>query len=136
MGWQVRKRGDQPVATFTVRGTSGEDDPYNGSSSINDGAWHHFAATWDGVAGMRKLYVDGKLNSVVPHDAGPMGLAKANYLTLGGRSGAGSSSPGNTFYGQLYDVQIYGVALSGSAVQSLFTDEHQRRRGLCRQLGH
>jgi hypothetical protein len=121
VGWQVRKRGGDPVATFTVRSTAGEDDPYNGSTLINDGAWHHFAATWDGVAGVRKLYVDGKLNIVVPHDAGPMGLATANYLTLGGRTGTGSSSPGNTFVGQLYDVQIYGVALSGSTVQSLFT---------------
>ncbi len=120
-GWQVRRRGDQPVATFTIRSTSGEDDPFNGSTLINDGAWHHFAATWDGVAGVRKLYVDGKLNSVVPHDFGPMGLAKVNYLTLGGRCDAGSSTPGATLGGQLYDVRIYGVALSGSAVQSLLT---------------
>jgi hypothetical protein len=121
VGWQVRKRGGEPVATFTVRSTAGEDDQYNGSTLINDGAWHHFAATWDSATGVRKLYVDGKLNIVVPHDVGPMGLAKANYLTLGGRSGAGSSSPGNTFSGLLYDVQIYGVALSGSAVKGLFT---------------
>ena len=121
VGWQVRKRSDQAVATFTVRGTAGEDDPFNGSTLIDDGAWHQFAATWDGVAGVRKLYVDGKLNIVVPHDGGPMGLAKANYLTLGGRCGANSSTPGNPFAGSLYDVQIYGVALNGSAVQSLFT---------------
>jgi hypothetical protein len=75
VGWQVRKRGGEPVATFTVRSTAGEDDPYNGSTLINDGAWHHFAATWDSATGVRKLYVDGKLNIVVPHDVGPMGLA-------------------------------------------------------------
>jgi hypothetical protein len=119
--WQVRKHYNQPAGTFTLRGTGGEDDPFNGSTLINDGAWHHFAATWDGVAGVRKLYVDGKLNNVVPHDSGPMSLAKVNYLTLGGRCGDNSSTPGNTFSGQLYDVQIYGVALNGSAVQSIFT---------------
>ena len=119
-GWQVRKRTTAPVATFTVRGTGGEDDPFDGSTLIDDGVWHHFAATWDGVTGTRKLYVDGRLNNLVGHDLGPMGLARVNYLTLGGRCDAGSSNPGNTFSGQLYDVQIYGVALSGSAVQSLY----------------
>lgn len=121
IGWQVRKRGGDPVSTFTVRGTRGEDDPFHGSTLIEDGGWHHFAATWDGVNGVRKLYVDGKLNVMVPHDFGPMGLATANYLTLGGRTGAGSSSPGNIFWGNLFDVQIYAKALDGSAVQSLFT---------------
>ena len=121
VGWQVRKRGDQPVGTFTLRGTAGEDDPYSGSTLIDDGAWHHFAATWDGVTGVRKLYVDGKLNNMVPHDVGPMGLAMASYLTLGGRTDANSSSPGNLFSGQFYDVQVFGVALSGSAVRNLFT---------------
>ncbi len=120
-GWQVRKRGNQPVGTFTLRGTSGEDDPYNGSTLINDVMWHHFVATWDGVTGVRRLYVDGKLNILVPHDVGPMGLATANYLTLGGRTAAGSSTPGNLFNGQLFDVRIYGVPLTGSDVQRLFT---------------
>lgn len=120
-GWQVRKRGNSSVSTFTVRGTSGEDDPFDGSTLIDDGAWHHFAATWDGVAGVRKFYVDGKLNSMVGHDFGPMGLATVNYLTLGGRTGAGSVDPGNTFFGQIFDVQIYGTALNGSAVQNIFT---------------
>jgi len=120
-GWQVRKRGGDPVAVFTLRSTGGEDDPYSGSTLIDDGVWHHFAATWDGVAGVRKLYVDGKLNNLVPNDAGPIGSASVCYLTLGGRSGAGSLSPGNVLGGQLYDVQIYGMAVSGSTVQSLFT---------------
>ncbi|HWQ91096.1 MAG TPA: LamG-like jellyroll fold domain-containing protein, partial [Clostridia bacterium] len=120
-GWQVRRRHTSPVATFTLRGTPSEDDPYNASTFIDDFNWHHFAAVWDGVAGTRKLYVDGKLNVVLSHDFGPMGLAKASYLCLGGRVGAGSMTPGNTFLGQLYDVRIYGLPLSGSAVQSLFT---------------
>jgi hypothetical protein len=120
-GWQVRRRGDSPVATFTIRSTSAEDDPFNGSTFIDDGAWHHFAATWDGVSGIRKLYVDGKLDVMLAHDNGPMGLANANYLSLGGRAGTGSSTPGNTLAGQLFDVRIYGTALSGSTVQGIFT---------------
>jgi hypothetical protein len=119
-GWQVRRRTDSPVATFTLRGTPGEDDPYQGSTFVDDGAWHHFAATWDGASGVRKLYVDGKLNVMVPHDRGPMSLAKGNYLTLGGRTDAGSTTPGNVLQGQLYDVRVYGTALSGSAVQGIF----------------
>ena len=121
-GWQVRRRGGDPIGVFTLRSTGGEDDPYTGSTRIDDFAWHHFAATWDGVTGTRKLYVDGKLNNLVPHDSGPMGLANVNYLTLGGRCDAGSASPGNLFVGQLFDVQVYGVALNGSAVQSIFAN--------------
>ena len=98
-GWQVRRRGNSPVATFTLRGTRGEDDPFNSPTLIDDGAWHHFAATWDGISGTRKLYVDGKLSSTVPNDSGSMGLASANYLCLGGRVNAGSASPGITFSG-------------------------------------
>ncbi|HOX04654.1 MAG TPA: LamG domain-containing protein [Candidatus Paceibacterota bacterium] len=119
-GWQVRRRTTHPAATFTIRGTGADDNPYSGAVRIDDGAWHHYAATWDGIAGVRRLYVDGKLNIDLANDAGPMGLADANYLTLGGRAGIGSSIPGNTLDGFLYDVQIYGIALEGSAVQSLY----------------
>jgi hypothetical protein len=119
-GWQVRRRGGDRISTFTVRGTGGEDDPFNGSTYIDDGNWHQFTATWDGAAGVRKLYVDGQLNNFVGRDVGPMGIPNASYLTLGGRCDPNATSPGNLFFGQLYDVRVYGTALNGSTVQRLF----------------
>jgi hypothetical protein len=46
-GYQVRRHGSDNYATFTLRGSSGEDDPWGGTvdSRISGGSsWHHYAA--------------------------------------------------------------------------------------------
>ena len=63
VGWQLRRRGGTNFLTFTVRGTSGTDDP-TGSTSIPDllGEWILIQAVYDAEAATRTLYVNGAVD--------------------------------------------------------------------------
>jgi hypothetical protein len=117
-GYQVARSGSDNFATFTQTGTSGIDSPA-GTLNVNDSAWHHYAAVWDGIAGTRQLYVDGTLDPGVnlTDDYGPsVNIASFEYLTFGARDlgGVGSFTPC-----LLNDVRVYRVALSQAEVLAL-----------------
>jgi hypothetical protein len=121
IGWQVRRHGGDNFETFTIRGAAlGNDDPL-GSIAINDGQWHHFAAVWDGITGMRKCYIDGVLDPKINlvGDYGPMSLAPDHHVGIGARE---SGTPGGFetwFAGKLADVRIYNYPLTSAEVTSL-----------------
>lgn len=127
-GWKVRAHGTDNVPTFTMRmtGDYNNDDPF-GSPTLLTGlgaGWHHCTATWDGVAGVRKLYVDGKLSVTEVNDNGPIGLAKVNFLTIGGIDNNDNTLVpvfGNFLTGEMYDVRMYNYALSASDVLNVLT---------------
>ena len=58
-GYQVRANGGGPSASFTLRSSSGDDDPTGTTTDFNDGRWHHLAAVYDPANLQRRLYVDG-----------------------------------------------------------------------------
>lgn len=112
--------GTIPVG-FTLRNTSGADD-VSGNINKNDGQWHHYAATWDGLFGVRRLYVDGVISLEIGNDFGPMGLASQYALLLGGKNNpatAGVIQGDSNIRGSLYDVRYYNYALDGSEVTQL-----------------
>ncbi|MCX6927712.1 MAG: LamG domain-containing protein [Verrucomicrobia bacterium] len=118
-GYQVARCGAGNFATFTQTGTPGIDSPAGTMLNVNDNAWHHYAAVWDGIAGTRQLYVDGTLDPGVnlTGDYGPSSnIASFEYLVLGGRDlgGLGSYTPC-----LLNDVRIYRIALSQTEVLAL-----------------
>jgi hypothetical protein len=129
-GWKVRAHGTDNCPCFTTRqtGSFGNlDEPFNSSTRL-DGAygnsWHHYTATYDSLSGVRKLYVDGKLDaSVLGNDFGPYGLAKSDYLTIGGLdndvNGTTGPSFGNFLIGRMFDVRMYNYALDASEAQAL-----------------
>ncbi|MDB6019205.1 MAG: Chitinase [Pedosphaera sp.] len=98
--------------TFTVRGTS-VDDPLP-SIEGDASAWHHYAATYDGVAGVRTLYIDSVVALRLTNDFGPMVTADGSHLVLGGQDLA--SGYGHYFAGYLYDVRMYGYAISPAEI--------------------
>ncbi len=122
IGWQVRRGGGLTEA-FTLRGTGSGNEDGVGSVAINDGAWHHFAAVWDGYAGTRKCYVDGVLDPSInlTNDFAPMMMAPNHHLILGAREQAQVPYPGieGAFNGLLYDVRMYNYPLSQTEVQTL-----------------
>ena len=65
-GYQVRRHSGTAFGTLTLRGNPGADDPV-GNLSIDAGQpkWLHVVAVWDGIAGTRKLYIDGVSNTLV-----------------------------------------------------------------------
>lgn len=126
-GWKVRAHGTDGIPDFTIRmtGDFNNDDPFNSPTLLSPlaNAWHHFAATWDGVAGVRKLYVDGALSLTEVNDNGPIGLANVNYLTIGGwdQDDDGMSAASFTTFltGQMFDVRIYNYALNASELSNI-----------------
>ena len=72
-GWLLRRWSNRSYGTFTVRGTSGMDDP-QGSTDLGDGEWHHIAGVFDGNT--RHFYVDGRVDSGIV-DTGT--IARTDY---------------------------------------------------------
>lgn len=86
-----------------------------GGSAINDGAWHHFALTFNGTS-TASLYVDGKLaNSGTPSGSWSFG---ANSLRF-----ADANDPFWSFWtGQLDDMRVYNYPMSASQVKTLLNN--------------
>ena len=117
VGWQIRRISGNGNPGFTLRGTPGADDP-NGSIAVDTTSWHHYAATWDGITGIRRFYVDGRLSTELLGDTGLMALASNFRLTIGARE-SGTAGVEEAFYtGAMYDVRVYNYALSQSEVAS------------------
>jgi hypothetical protein len=119
VGYQVRRDGGDPHASFTLRGTPGDDD-IEGIVDLSDtSVWHQYTAVWNGVMGTRQLYIDGNLDAGINlvNDFGPFALANHVHMVFGGQEQSGGLNPG--FAGLLYDVRIYNGALSTVGIQNL-----------------
>lgn len=93
-------------------GSTGGDATLASSVDINDGAWHHVAATRNNATGAITVYVDGVLRG---SGTGPTG---SRTLPPGLRNG--SLQTGNNFLnGTLDDVRLYGRVLSGGEIGGL-----------------
>jgi hypothetical protein len=81
---------------------------------INDGSWHHIAATRDSVSGQMKLYRDGTLQASA---SGPAGTrAAAPNLRIGALR---TLIAGDFLSGTIDDVQIFSRVFSAAEVPSL-----------------
>jgi len=118
-GWQLRRRGGAQRLCFTVRGTSGGDDPQgNITPALNE--WHHVVAIFDPVAGKRTVYLDGEVDKQI--DDG--GTVKAcPYNTYIGARANGGNNPEKYFNGMLDNVRIYKRALT--AMDRLYLSEFE-----------
>jgi hypothetical protein len=127
MGFQVRGNGtaSSGIEDFTLRQSESHFDDDKGSVKIENGSWNHIAAVYDGYNGVREVYVNGALDTVVTlaNDFGPYELAKNHHLVLGSEESGSTSAPGwsNGFLtaGKLYDVRVYNYPLSSAQVQAL-----------------
>ena len=123
LGYQLRRYNTGPFSVFSIRGTSGADDPW-GLTAYEDGNWHHIAGIWDGRQGLRSLYVDGFLdaNASITNDFGPPTFAPTNSVVIGARDrsndGSGSAIEGY-FLGLLKDVRIYNYPLSQAQIRTV-----------------
>ena len=76
----------------------------------SDEAWHHVAATYDGIAA--RLFVDGEPSGTLTV-SGDLGLGDAPLLL--GRNPAGQS-----FTGSIDDVRVYDAALNPGGIIALY----------------
>jgi hypothetical protein len=89
---------------------------------VDDGRWHHLAATYDGNT--QRLYLDGQLSST---DLRWTGVIPANKydLTLGANRSNPETSPspgeaGAAFDGLMDEVMMFNRALSAEEIRQLF----------------
>ena len=99
-------------------GVGKTDTTISSSAAINDGAWHHLAATRDNTTGAMRVYVDGVLSG---SGTGPTGARTAPaVLRIGGVQGGGYYS-GTIDAVYLYDrvlglAEISALALAPTAL--------------------
>ena len=112
-GWMIRQHSNSGKGTFTLRGTTGDDDPV-GKTTITDGQWHHIAGVYDSYAGKRYLYVDGRLDLAIEDSSEITPTAQPVVI---GRTPA---SWANYFSGEMAQIKIYDRALSSLEIAELY----------------
>ena len=121
-GWQLRVNGDAATPCWTIRGTGNPD-----MSSIlgkSDGSWHHYAGTYDPVAGVRSLYVDGVLAAQQTGEGPTISPTTSSHVAIGARDNGGNNF-GNYFTGEIYGVRIYNTALSEAQINHFLVPKTQ-----------
>lgn len=87
---------------------------------INDGAWHHVAATINrGSTTGGNLYVDGQLVFTFDPTTRPGSIVNSSNLRLGVRTNGGPQTFEN-FQGAIDEVELFDRELSPLEVQSIF----------------
>jgi hypothetical protein len=95
-------------------GVGNPDTTITTTSAINDGTWHHIAATRDSVSGVMNLYLDGTRQA---YATGPAGTrAAAPNLRIGALQ---TLIAGAFLTGTIDDVQIFSRVFSAAEVPSL-----------------
>ena len=90
----------------------------NGARVVDDGQWHHVAATYDGARA--KIYVDGELD-IATNASGSLNLVNTPSI------GALSNSLGSrNLNGQMAEVRIWNKARTQDEIKA---DMHQRLTG-------
>jgi len=84
------------------------------TNAVNDGLWHHIAATREAADGGQRVYVDGTLQA---SGHGPLGLLTAPpHLRIGGTQ-AGYAD--HYLNGTIDDVQVFGIVFGPSEIAGL-----------------
>ena len=95
-------------------GVGNPDTTISTTTAVNDGNWHHVAATRDSVSGAMNLYLDGALQATT---TGPQGTKAAPTALRIGSLQTGVT--GGFFSGSIDDVQIFSRVCSPSEIPSL-----------------
>lgn len=115
-GYQVRKLGGGPSATFTLRNSDGADDPGNTTTDFSDGRWHHIAAVYDPVNFRRILYIDGVAQIDITDGNLSAGGIAFEHLLFGGRENDYNNPQPNKidFGANIYldEIRVFKKAMS------------------------
>ncbi len=120
-GYQLRRRGGDPRVTFTIRGTTGDDDPSPAATEVindNPGTWYHLVARYDGVR--RQLILDGNTASLASDIADTGTIPDATEALSFGNKRNGSNWDGSWSQTKLDDVYIYDRAITDEEVAQIF----------------
>jgi hypothetical protein len=89
------------------------------TTSVNDGQWHHVAATYDGsgsAAGVT-LYIDGaaRTNLVISDNLGANSIANSQGFTIGAGTGNGPAP----FIGDIDEIDVFNRVISPAEIQAI-----------------
>lgn len=103
--------GTSLVGSNAAFGVGNPDTTITSTTAINDGQWHHVAATRSAFTGLMQLYVDGFLQASATGPFGPK--TSPPNLRLGSIQ---TGVPGGFLAGTIDDVQIFGRVLSAPEI--------------------
>jgi hypothetical protein len=89
-----------------------------GSTSVNDGAWHHVVGIRDWSASLIYVYIDGASNASPVSFSGTLKTSTKN-LYIGCNIVDDTAFYTDTFNGLIDDVRIYNRALTAADVREL-----------------
>jgi hypothetical protein len=111
VGGVVNDFGTSLLGDKAAFGVGNPDTTITSTTAINDGQWHHVAATRSALTGLMQLYVDGVLQASATGPFGPK--TSPPNLCLGSIQ---SGVSGGFFSGALDDVQIFNRALNAPEI--------------------
>jgi len=114
--WRLHSTGNGTFR-FQVSNTQPSESRVDGSTSVNDGQWHHVAGTFDGT--QYNLYVDGKLDGST--DAtGSIDTWDGYWFCIGAHFKKDTAGDPRYFFdGLIDDVRLYDVVLSEAEIRQI-----------------
>jgi len=117
--WRLARAGDSDSIEFACNGAAATkwdgvgEVPWavTGTTSVNDGKWHHIAGVFDGSA--LCLYIDGLLESA-KSDSNSVDVSNYDVYIA-----ENAQVPGRQWNGLIDDVRIYNYALSQAEIVSI-----------------
>lgn len=112
---------------FGVRTNAGVQDIAS-VSTIDDGAWHHVLAVFDGSNERMEIFIDGVSDnsiSVTGSTSFGTGTPRYGYLGVGSKASGfgGTTGSSSWFQGDLDDVRVYSRAITPGGVTSIFMED-------------
>ncbi len=111
--WRFHRWSGNP--TMAWQGGSNDIHANAAEFNIDDGEWHHFVGTSNGVANVRALWIDGE-EAVSTVLSGPLNSDPNLPLMIGNNPG----DPNRQWNGGIDDVAIWRRALTGEQIQALY----------------
>lgn len=103
---------------YLVNNLGGREAIVYGTTSINDGQWHHLAGVYDSVANTMRLYVDVVWEGGTASISGDFTpISPAANWNIGNNPG----SPKSPWLGQIDDVTVWNEALSSEEVAAMYS---------------
>lgn len=90
-----------------------------GTKNINDGLWHHIAATYSGTTGVAKLYIDGQLDASLTQTSPLVSIVSSNRCAIAGIASS-TTAVTSVYDGYMDDLRTYDEVLSDAQIQQLF----------------
>lgn len=113
----VPQAADSPTSQFAIRDATG-------NTAWADGAWHHLAVQWDGVANQANFYLDGApLGSPITGSSLTGANSQSSWelpMAIGALNNGGSLQ--GFWDGALDDLRVYAEPLTDSQILAIFEE--------------